>query len=192
MERDDDDELILRALVPEPDLEKMRAAGPVKRDYPLMSSPELDQVHRLMRAAKSPVVQVRTAKTVARASPSGGLNPHRKRTRACAVPSSSTSCARRSGAAARAARCRRSIPSISTRACCGRWCERAGVDAALIEDVITGCVIQVAEQSGNIGRQAALAAGLPESVAGRHAGPQMRLGAAGVRFRRAGRHRRRL
>ena len=43
--------------------------------------------------------------------------------------------------------------------------ERTGVDPALIEDVITGCVIQVAEQSGNIGRQAALAAGLPESVA---------------------------
>ena len=41
---------------------------------------------------------------------------------------------------------------------------RTGVDPALIEDVITGCVIQVAEQSGNIGRQAALAAGLPESV----------------------------
>ena len=31
---EDDDELILRALVPEPDLEKMRAAGPVKRDFP--------------------------------------------------------------------------------------------------------------------------------------------------------------
>jgi acetyl-CoA acetyltransferase family protein len=42
---------------------------------------------------------------------------------------------------------------------------RTGVDPALIEDVITGCVIQVAEQSGNIGRQAALAAGLPESTA---------------------------
>ena len=42
---------------------------------------------------------------------------------------------------------------------------RSGVDPALIEDVLTGCVIQVAEQSGNIGRQAALAAGLPESVA---------------------------
>jgi acetyl-CoA acetyltransferase family protein len=42
---------------------------------------------------------------------------------------------------------------------------RTGVDPALIEDVITGCVIQVAEQSGNVGRQAALAAGLPESVA---------------------------
>jgi acetyl-CoA acyltransferase len=41
---------------------------------------------------------------------------------------------------------------------------RTNVDLALIEDVITGCVIQVAEQSGNIGRQAALAAGLPESV----------------------------
>jgi len=30
--------------------------------------------------------------------------------------------------------------------------------------VITGCVLQVAEQSGNIGRQAVLAAGFPESV----------------------------
>ena len=41
---------------------------------------------------------------------------------------------------------------------------RTGIDPALIEDVITGCVIQVAEQSGNIGRQAVLAAGLPESI----------------------------
>jgi acetyl-CoA acyltransferase len=41
---------------------------------------------------------------------------------------------------------------------------RTGVDPALIEDVITGCVIQVAEQSGNIGRQAVLAAGFPETV----------------------------
>jgi oxaloacetate decarboxylase alpha subunit len=59
---DDDDELILRALVPEPDLAKMRAAGPVARDYPLLSSPELDQVRKLMRVAKSPVVQIRSAK----------------------------------------------------------------------------------------------------------------------------------
>ncbi|HKY90139.1 MAG TPA: hypothetical protein VJM11_03830 [Nevskiaceae bacterium] len=57
----DDDELILRALVPEADLEKMRAAGPVKRSYPLLSSPELEQVARLMKLAKSPVVQVRSA-----------------------------------------------------------------------------------------------------------------------------------
>ncbi len=42
--------------------------------------------------------------------------------------------------------------------------QRTAIDPALIEDVITGCVIQVAEQAGNIGRQAVLAAGLPESV----------------------------
>lgn len=41
---------------------------------------------------------------------------------------------------------------------------RTKVDPALIEDVISGCVIQVGEQSGNIGRQAVLAAGFPESV----------------------------
>ncbi len=58
---DDDDELILRALVPEPDLKKMRAAGPVRRDYPLLASPELDQVRKLMRTVKAPVVQLRTA-----------------------------------------------------------------------------------------------------------------------------------
>lgn len=42
--------------------------------------------------------------------------------------------------------------------------KRTGIDPDLIEDVITGCVLQVGEQSGNIGRQAALAAGLPECV----------------------------
>ena len=41
---------------------------------------------------------------------------------------------------------------------------RTGIDPALIEDVITGCVLQVGEQSGNIGRQAVLAAGLPVTV----------------------------
>ena len=38
---------------------------------------------------------------------------------------------------------------------------RAGVDAALVEDVITGCVQQYGEQSYNIGRNAWLQAGLP-------------------------------
>lgn len=42
--------------------------------------------------------------------------------------------------------------------------ERTGIDPARVEDVITGCVIQVGEQAGNIGRQALLAAGFPESV----------------------------
>jgi acetyl-CoA acyltransferase len=41
---------------------------------------------------------------------------------------------------------------------------RAGVDPGQIEDNITGCVSQVAEQSLNIGRNAWLAAGFPEEV----------------------------
>jgi oxaloacetate decarboxylase (Na+ extruding) subunit alpha len=56
-----DDELILRALVPEADLERMWAAGPVKTTYPLLSSAELDQVRRLMRIARGPVVQSKSA-----------------------------------------------------------------------------------------------------------------------------------
>ncbi len=57
----DDDELLLRALVPATDIEKMRAAGPVKRDYPLLSTPELEQVRRLMTLSTSNYVEVRTA-----------------------------------------------------------------------------------------------------------------------------------
>src|SRR6202034_1335907 len=57
----DDDELILRALVPEADIQKMRAAGPVKRRFPLLSSPELDYVSQLMRLSKSRYVQFRSA-----------------------------------------------------------------------------------------------------------------------------------
>ena len=44
--------------------------------------------------------------------------------------------------------------------------ERTGVDPGSVEDVITGCVLQVAEQSANIARQATLAAGFPEHVPG--------------------------
>jgi acetyl-CoA acetyltransferase family protein len=44
--------------------------------------------------------------------------------------------------------------------------ERVGIDPAEIEDVIMGCVSQVGEQSLNVGRNAALAAGFPESVCG--------------------------
>jgi acetyl-CoA acyltransferase len=42
--------------------------------------------------------------------------------------------------------------------------ERNDLDPALVEDVITGCVMQVGEQALNIGRNAVLAAGWPESV----------------------------
>ena len=58
---EDDDELILRALVPAADLEKMRAAGPVRRDYPMLSSPQFERVQRLMKMATAPLVQVRSA-----------------------------------------------------------------------------------------------------------------------------------
>ena len=44
--------------------------------------------------------------------------------------------------------------------------ERAGIDPAVVEDVIWGCVSQVGEQTFNIARSAALAAGWPESVPG--------------------------
>lgn len=44
--------------------------------------------------------------------------------------------------------------------------QRSGIDPAAIDDVIWGCVSQVGEQSANVARNAALAAGLPESVTG--------------------------
>ncbi|WP_405891616.1 thiolase family protein [Streptomyces sp. NBC_00133] len=44
--------------------------------------------------------------------------------------------------------------------------ERAGIDPALVDDVIGGCVTQVGDQSLNITRNAVLAAGFPESVPG--------------------------
>ena len=42
--------------------------------------------------------------------------------------------------------------------------ERNGLNPELVDDVIMGCVMQVGEQSLNIGRNAVLAAGWPESV----------------------------
>jgi acetyl-CoA acyltransferase len=43
---------------------------------------------------------------------------------------------------------------------------RTGFDPADVEDLIWGCVSQVGEQSWNVGRNAALAAGWPQSVPG--------------------------
>ena len=42
--------------------------------------------------------------------------------------------------------------------------DRTGIDAALVDDVVCGCVSQVGEQSLNVGRNGWLAAGLPEEV----------------------------
>jgi len=44
--------------------------------------------------------------------------------------------------------------------------QRTGIDPASIDDVMWGCVSQVGEQSANVARNAALAAGFPESVPG--------------------------
>src|SRR5260370_25565343 len=44
--------------------------------------------------------------------------------------------------------------------------ERNNLDPALVDDVIMGCVMQVGDQGVNIGRNAVLAAGWPESVPG--------------------------
>lgn len=44
--------------------------------------------------------------------------------------------------------------------------DETGIDPAEIEDVVWGCVSQVGEQSFNVGRNAVLAAGLPESIPG--------------------------
>ena len=44
--------------------------------------------------------------------------------------------------------------------------QRSGIDPSLVDDVIWGCVSQVGEQTFNVGRNAVLAAGWPESVPG--------------------------
>src|SRR5260221_12173733 len=44
--------------------------------------------------------------------------------------------------------------------------DRHDLDPALVDDVIMGCVSQVGDQALNIGRNAVLAAGFPDSVPG--------------------------
>ena len=58
---ENDDELLLRALVPAADIDRMRQAGPLKLDYPILSSPQLEQVQRLMKMVTAPLVQIRSA-----------------------------------------------------------------------------------------------------------------------------------
>ncbi|HRW36417.1 MAG: thiolase family protein [Acidimicrobiales bacterium] len=48
--------------------------------------------------------------------------------------------------------------------CLKALAERNNLDPALVEDVIMGCVMQVGDQSVNVGRSAVLAAGWPEEV----------------------------
>jgi len=44
--------------------------------------------------------------------------------------------------------------------------ERTGIDPGQVDDVVMGCVMQVGEQGLNVGRNAVLAAGWPDSVPG--------------------------
>src|SRR5680860_544944 len=44
--------------------------------------------------------------------------------------------------------------------------KRTGLDPAIVDDVIVGCVSQTGEQAFNVGRNALLAAGFPETVPG--------------------------
>lgn len=44
--------------------------------------------------------------------------------------------------------------------------ERTGIDPAIVDDVLFGCVMQVGEQALNLARNAVLAAGWPDSVPG--------------------------
>ena len=70
--------------------------------------------------------------------------------------------------------------------------ERTGIDPALVDDVVMGCVMQVGEQGVNIARNAVLAAGWPETVPGTTVDRQCGSSPAGGPLRRAGRDRRRL
>jgi acetyl-CoA acyltransferase len=44
--------------------------------------------------------------------------------------------------------------------------DQTGLDPSLVDDVVMGCVMQVGEQGFNVGRNAVLAAGWPESIPG--------------------------
>jgi acetyl-CoA acetyltransferase family protein len=44
--------------------------------------------------------------------------------------------------------------------------DRTGIDPAIVDDVVMGCVMQVGEQGVNIARNAVLAAGWPETIPG--------------------------
>ena len=72
---------------------------------------------------------------------------------------------------------------VSAAILCTRYVHRAGIESHLVEDVYWGCVGQVGEQSTNIGRNAALAAGFPQSVAGTTVDTAVRFQPTGRCFR---------
>jgi oxaloacetate decarboxylase (Na+ extruding) subunit alpha len=55
----DDDLRVLRALIPQSDIEAMQAAGPPRRDCPL-TPPEVEELETLIRTVQTPYVHVAT------------------------------------------------------------------------------------------------------------------------------------
>ena len=55
------------------------------------------------------------------------------------------------------------------------------MDWGAVDEVVLGCANQAGEDNRNVARMAALLAGLPESGAGYHGQPALRLGARGGR-----------
>ncbi|WP_395109917.1 thiolase family protein [Actinomadura sp. SCN-SB] len=64
--------------------------------------------------------------------------------------------------------------------------ERSGIDPALVDDVVWGCVQQVGDQANNIARNAVLSAGWPESVPGTSVDRQCGSSQQSVHFAAAG------
>ncbi len=64
--------------------------------------------------------------------------------------------------------------------------ERSGIDPAIVDDVIWGCVMQVGEQTFDIARTAVLSAGWPESVPGTTVDRQCGSSQQAVHFAAAG------
>ncbi|HVT63933.1 MAG TPA: acetyl-CoA C-acyltransferase [Mycobacteriales bacterium] len=64
--------------------------------------------------------------------------------------------------------------------------ERTGIDPAVVDDVVWGCVGQVGEQAMNVGRNAVLGAGWPESVPGTSVDRQCGSSQQAVHFAAAG------
>jgi acetyl-CoA acyltransferase len=68
----------------------------------------------------------------------------------------------------------------------GALAERTGIDPAVVDDVVWGCVSQVGEQAINLARSAVLAAGWPESVPGTTVDRQCGSSQQAVHFAAAG------
>ena len=94
--------------------------------------------------------------------------------------SSSTRCARRSGAAA--APCRTCTPAALLAEVFRALCDRTGLPPDQIDDVVAGCATQVGEQAGNIAQDGGVDGGIPGHGSRHHGDPGLRVIATGRAF----------